>query len=304
VTARGEDVFGDSVALSGDMLLVGADGDDAGANLSQGSAYVFTRQGAVWMQQQKLTPSEGAGDNVFGISVAISGDTLAVGAVGNILGPNPTQGSAHVFVQPPCPALVFQPFLLSGGISGVPYQQSVTVSGGAGPYQFWLSGGALPPGMSLSPSGSLSGAPTATGEYNFTISAIDLSSLCSGSRAYTLTIAPCPTLTLDPPDLPNGATGAEYSHTLEAVGGRPPYSFVAKGALPPGLSLSADGVFSGAPTQAGNFNFTLLIRDANGCVSAWASSITVTQWDSGGSAAPRASGGGRQAARSRPATTR
>src|SRR5262245_25280443 len=186
---------------------------------------------------------------------------MAVGAWLETMGANSAQGSVHVFGQSPCPTFTLAPDRLSRGFSGIPYQQSVTVSGGAGPYQFVLVGGALPPGISLSPSGLLSGTPATPGSYNFTLGAIELSAPCSGSRAYTITIASCPTLTLDPPILPDGASGIAYSHTLQVFGGRPPYSFIAKSALPAGMSLSANGVLSGTPTQAGYFPFTLQIND-------------------------------------------
>lgn len=74
-----EDTFGYSVALSGDTALIGASGDDdAGKN--SGSAYVFTRNGTSWAQDQKLAPSDAAADDVFGSSVAVWNDFAVVGA--------------------------------------------------------------------------------------------------------------------------------------------------------------------------------------------------------------------------------
>lgn len=76
------DFFGFSVGLSSDVAIVGTQGDDIGSNSSQGSAYVFRRTGTTWTQEQKLTDPDGvAGDN-FGYSVAIEGETAAVGAYG------------------------------------------------------------------------------------------------------------------------------------------------------------------------------------------------------------------------------
>ena len=92
------DQFGLSVAVSGDTLVVGA---PAGVGLppgsNAGSAYVFVRTGGVWAHQQTLVPSDAAGGDQFGVSVAIDGDTLVVGA-NNDDGPaGPDQGSAYVF---------------------------------------------------------------------------------------------------------------------------------------------------------------------------------------------------------------
>ena len=93
------DNFGISVAVSGDTVVVGAHLDNVGANADQGSTYVFGRSGTVWLQQQKLVASDGAPNDDFGISVAIFGDTVVVGAPLDNVGANADQGSAYVFVR-------------------------------------------------------------------------------------------------------------------------------------------------------------------------------------------------------------
>ena len=92
-----DDFFGVSVAISGDTVVVGAVFDDTGSNSSQGSAYVFARSGGSWSQQQKLTASDGDTRDYFGASVAISGDTVVVGAFADDIGSNVDQGSAYIF---------------------------------------------------------------------------------------------------------------------------------------------------------------------------------------------------------------
>ena len=81
VTGSGaaNDSFGYSVSISGDSVIVGANGDDDNGSNS-GSAYVFTRSGGTWTEQQKLTASDAAGGDQFGYSVSISGDSDIVGA--------------------------------------------------------------------------------------------------------------------------------------------------------------------------------------------------------------------------------
>ena len=75
-----DDEFGYSVAVDGDTVVVGAYQDDDNGNLS-GSAYVFTRDSTKeWSQAAKLTASDGAAEDYFGISVAVDSDTLVVGA--------------------------------------------------------------------------------------------------------------------------------------------------------------------------------------------------------------------------------
>jgi hypothetical protein len=93
------DYFGYSVAISGDYAIVGAYGADIGANANQGAAYIFVRSGGTWTQQAKLTANDGAAGDVFGSSVAISGDYAIVGAYLDGIGANIFQGSAYVFVR-------------------------------------------------------------------------------------------------------------------------------------------------------------------------------------------------------------
>ncbi len=93
LTVPGSDVytrFGASVAISGDTLVIGAESEKrAGAQaggeeiLMAGAAYVFVRDGGKWSQQARLEASNAKYKLHFGGSVAISGDTLIVGAIGD-----------------------------------------------------------------------------------------------------------------------------------------------------------------------------------------------------------------------------
>jgi len=96
--AAAGDLFGCSVAVSGDTGVVGADSDDD-AGTSTGSAYVFVRTGGVWTQQAKLIASEAAAGDLFGGSVAMSGNTAVVGARGENYAGAIDLGSAYVFVR-------------------------------------------------------------------------------------------------------------------------------------------------------------------------------------------------------------
>ncbi|MCJ7776913.1 MAG: FG-GAP repeat protein [Sedimentisphaerales bacterium] len=90
-----EDWFGRSVCISGDYAIVGACyGDGNVAN--SGSVYIFRWDGTGWVQQQKLTASDGATSDSFGYSVSISGDYAIVGAIyDDDKGYN--SGSAYIF---------------------------------------------------------------------------------------------------------------------------------------------------------------------------------------------------------------
>jgi hypothetical protein len=93
------DAFGCAVAIDGNTVIVGSMWDDIGANDSQGSAYVFTRSGTKWTQQQKLTTSDGAADDWLGGSLALSGDTALIGVENHAVGGKRNQGAAYVFVR-------------------------------------------------------------------------------------------------------------------------------------------------------------------------------------------------------------
>ncbi|WP_434042960.1 MULTISPECIES: FG-GAP repeat protein [Sorangium] len=72
--------LGWSVALSGDTAILGAPQDDPEGRYSAGSAYVFVREGGAWTQQAKLVPPDSGVNLAFGTSVAVEGDTAAIGA--------------------------------------------------------------------------------------------------------------------------------------------------------------------------------------------------------------------------------
>lgn len=91
------DLFGYSVAVSGDTAVVGAyQGDHAGIN--SGVAYVFVNTAGAWTQQAKLVASDAALDDFFGIFVAIAGDTIVVGATQDD-DAGTGSGSAYVFTR-------------------------------------------------------------------------------------------------------------------------------------------------------------------------------------------------------------
>jgi len=95
-----------------------------------------------------------------------------------------------------CPVITISPTTLPEGTYGIAYSQTITASGGASPYTFAITSGAPPTGLSLSSGGVLSGTPSATGSFTFTVRATD-SAGCLASRTYTgvnVTIPPRNTL--------------------------------------------------------------------------------------------------------------
>ena len=99
------DNFGISVAVDGETIMIGASGDDDNG-ADSGAAYVFTKANRVWSQVAKLTASEGEALDYFGQSVAVSGDTVLVGAPFDDREETDTvtaledSGSVYVFTKP------------------------------------------------------------------------------------------------------------------------------------------------------------------------------------------------------------
>ena len=94
------DRFGYSVSVSGDTVVVGALFNDCAAGGGCGAAYVYRFNGAIWTQVQKLTASDAAVGDAFGVSVSLSGDTAVVGALDDDCGAGVNCGSAYVFSLP------------------------------------------------------------------------------------------------------------------------------------------------------------------------------------------------------------
>jgi hypothetical protein len=88
------------VSISGQTLVAGALFDDGPAGENQGSAYVFEYDGTAWTQVARLTPSDAAAGDWFGVAVAISGDTIVIGARFHDGPAGADQGAAYLFVRP------------------------------------------------------------------------------------------------------------------------------------------------------------------------------------------------------------
>ncbi|MBL9114130.1 MAG: putative Ig domain-containing protein [Verrucomicrobiaceae bacterium] len=164
---------------------------------------------------------------------------------------------------------------LPSGAVNTAYNATFAATGGSTPYTWDVSAGALPDGITLSSSGTLSGTPTEGGTFNFTVEVTDSSS-ASSTKAFVLNIAfPALSITTSSP-LPNAFSTLVYSQTLAASGGDGTYSWtVSGGALPSGITLSGAGVLTGTPTVTGAFNFTAQVQDGQGTTSTKAFSLTV-----------------------------
>ncbi len=175
-----------------------------------------------------------------------------------------------------CPTITVSPGSLSNGTAGVAYGPvTLTQAGGVGTVTYAVTVGALPAGMALSAAGVLSGTPTVTGTFPFTVTATDANG-CTGTRALTLVVE-CPVITVSPASLSNATAGAAYGPvTLTQTGGVGAVTYaVTTGALPTGVTLTTAGVLSGTPTVTGTFPFTVTATDANGCTGTRALTLVV-----------------------------
>lgn len=204
---------------------------------------------------------------ISGTPTAIGTSNFSVRATDSSSGTPPATGPFSSANRPlsltiTAPTITLAPAALPDMRAGTPYNQTVSASGGAAPYTYAVTSGALPPGLTLnSTTGTLTGTATASDTFTFTITATDNGGF-SGQQAYNVnSLVPNFTLTFNVS--PSPVVGVPFSRSVVAGGGTAPYTYArVAGSLPTGLTLSTAGVISGTPTAAGNFNFTIIARDS------------------------------------------
>lgn len=150
---------------------------------------------------------------------------------------------------------------LPAGTMGVTYTQDLGAFGGATPYAWAITAGALPAGLSLTNEGRLIGVPTVAGPQSFTVELEDALG-DTVSRAFTLNLAPFEITTTG--TLATTSLGSPFHTQLTSTGGTGPYtwSLASGSSLPDGLTLSSGGLLSGSPAALGSFVFTLQVTDS------------------------------------------
>ena len=151
------------------------------------------------------------------------------------------------------------------GTVATPYSFSYATSGGAGAVTFSIQSGALPPGLSLSSGGLLTGAPTTGGAYSYVVAATDSAGTVA-TRTETIAIAYAPLAVSG--SFAYGITTSSVVGSQVLSGGASPYSVsVLSGTLPPGIAFVISGsscVASGICLVIGTYSFTLRYTSNDG----------------------------------------
>ncbi|GAA4264334.1 Ig domain-containing protein [Dactylosporangium darangshiense] len=152
---------------------------------------------------------------------------------------------------------------LSDGYVNQPYDATVAITGGVAPLTLTKAYGSLPPGLTLA-GNHIAGTPTAAaaGDWTFTLRLTD-SQGRSDNRTVTLRIWPPPPLTVSTSSLRAAVVDRPYTATVQAIGGKPPYTFQVTG-LPAPLTADSAGAITGTPTSPGRFPLTVKVTDKDG----------------------------------------
>lgn len=274
-------------------LSDGIVGQTYGGNLSTNG----TDPGTTWSIIAGAIPP-GLSLNPINTSLFFSGTPTTTGTftfTAQAVDANAGTASRQYSIKVVQPLIITTPATLPPATAGGNYQLTFSATGGTPPYSWYegcfscLSSGKvssqrgallppprslLPPGLSLSLSGVLTGTPSQTGTFTFDIQVIDSGSQ-SPLKTFTLIVNPPPAVT-SATVLQSGTVGNAYNTVLTASGGTPPLQWTVRtGTLPPGINLSPGGNLSGVPTQAGTYNFGGAVTDVWDAASSANFTITI-----------------------------
>ncbi len=234
---------------------------------------------------------------------------------GQLCSVNPASGAAiaadvtNVALTCTTVAVTVNPATLPNGAFGTAYSQTLSATsanGGVGPYTFSVTAGALPPGLTLSSAGVLSGTPTAAGSFNFTAQATSSNGF-SGTRAYTLVVGQASqaiTGFIATPASPVFSAGGSFA--VSATGGASGNPVVFGSTTPAvcsvagsTVSMIAAGTCALTADQAGNANYSaapqvplnVTIGAASQAITNFIATPATPVYSSGGSFALSATGG-------------
>jgi hypothetical protein len=212
---------------------------------------------------------------VSGIAQA-SGTSSFTATVSDSSSPAQSASATDAIVVAPTPLVITSSALASVTV-GSAYSQGLQATGGTAPYQWTITSGTLPAGLSLTASsGMISGTATTSGTSTFTATVTDSSSPAQAtSTSASITVAPAP-LSIPSTTLASFTSGKAYVSTLHAVGGTAPYTWtLSSGLLPQGIALLGSGVISGTPTSSTSTAFTVTVTDGGNPAQTQSANLTL-----------------------------
>jgi len=195
--------------------------------------------------------------------------TVTWSSTGGCVSQSPSDRKFTINVNPPVQRLIVTTAGLPDANIGQAYT-SPALSASGGTVSSWsLASGTLPAGLTLGANGVISGTPTQSGAFGFTVQANgspnnDTKQLSLFVLApLDLGLAPAGTAVTAQPVVVNMKLTTPFSWGVKATGGREPYTYSAD-TLPAGIALNADGTVTGTPTSAGQTKSTITVKDVNG----------------------------------------
>ncbi len=162
----------------------------------------------------------------------------------------------------PSSGLSISPPTLPDAVLGGSYSVQLSTDGGVAPYGYGVVQGPMPPGLTLSSGGLISGTTFQAGIFSFAVRAVSAINE-QVFRTYTLRVSAA-ALTLSPSSMPQGMAGVRYPQPVTAVGGLAPYTMTLSARLPTGLTFDPVSGIDGIPLEAGTFGFDITAIDAGG----------------------------------------
>lgn len=148
---------------------------------------------------------------------------------------------------------------------GEAYNAAVVASGGRGAKSYAITAGALPDGLSIGATGTITGTPAGpAGTSNFTVTVTD-SAGTPATDSQALSIDVVEALEITTASLPDTAVGDAYTASIAVTGGRPPYTYSAESAgLPDGVAIDGDGAISGTVAASATTGVvTIVVNDSS-----------------------------------------
>jgi Putative Ig domain len=245
---------GDSVTLS-----VTVDND----NTDKGVTWTLTGSGCTGAACGALSGNTSTGVTYTAPSTVTTAFTVSITATSVKTSSVTSSVTLNI---PTNPAITTALGALAGGQVGSTYNVTVVTSGGVSPYTWTVKSGNLPTGLTLgASSGAISGTPTASGNFTFTLQVTDSGSptALSASGTFTIDVTAAPGITFTTKSLASSVSGDTYAGQVTATGGAGTLTYaVTTGSLPAGLSMAATGAITGKSTAAGTSSFTVTASDA------------------------------------------